>query len=103
MVPILTLIFHIPIQMAIGCVILALFPAATIRRYTIFAAVRSILFDPHTVEMPDLRSGRVRAGRHRACRRDNIGRFRLLCRWSGVKMDIGAISTVCFSALPLSS
>lgn len=30
MVPILTLIFHIPIQLAIGCVILALFPAATI-------------------------------------------------------------------------
>src|SRR5574342_289011 len=30
MVPILTLMFHIPIQLAIGCVILALFPSATI-------------------------------------------------------------------------
>ncbi|HEY7317561.1 MAG TPA: sulfite exporter TauE/SafE family protein [Candidatus Binatia bacterium] len=30
MVPILTLIFQIPIQLAIGCVILALFPSATI-------------------------------------------------------------------------
>jgi uncharacterized membrane protein YfcA len=30
MVPILTLVFHVPIQLAIGCVILALFPAAMV-------------------------------------------------------------------------
>jgi len=33
MVPILTLIFHVPIQLAIGCVILALFPAAMISTF----------------------------------------------------------------------